>query len=595
MNDWSIQLLDANYQAVGQPQTLAALGIENFSVDENNLAADVGTFTVGGKAIDAAALWPYGTTLVVLRPDGSRAFFGRVEPWSREGNPEAQNHGGRLVNPWWYLVQKIYQQRYPIATGNYPVVGQPAGNVTYTVVSTPRVVLNVLYNAITGSGFYSATTGQQIADAVNWAISQGAPIKLGVTDPATQPFSEFQKGITCAQVIQSMYRKEPDFVVDWDYSTTPFPTLHFRKMASLTPVTIDLTQPGARENITIKERPAWQRSDVNIHYDQSNSQPGGAFLSLTNDLYPNPVPAGIENQFRGVDLYCDLAGFTIGNTSSTALFASIPFNINNQATWLNWVPELASGTVSSIQLMTDGDPSRPNPTLQTLNELDDAGNVIAYDPTCLYEVVDGQWADWIPGVNAQRVRALAWFRIVQKNGEIKYHQHHHDMTVVSLNTNGIKREFTQATSNVTSYAEPQPVGLAQAMWNSWHALAIEGSFTHVAAVAASLGISRSNTLNFLTANPGQNGNPDWRNVNALVQRRTWDVLRGTTAIQFGAPLKITGHDLIDAVRATRFRTTTVDINYLFGGPLGGGSSNKLMRAVAATAAGIRRWPWSARP
>jgi hypothetical protein len=37
-------------------------------------------------------------------------------------------------------------------------------------------------------------------------------------------------------------------------------------------------------------------------------------------------------------------------------------------------------------------------------------------------------------------------------------------------------------------------------------------------------------------------------------------------------LRISGNDLIDAVRATRYRVTTIDLNYFFGGPSGGGSS-----------------------
>jgi hypothetical protein len=74
------------------------------------------------------------------------------------------------------------------------------------------------------SVFIPATTGQQIADAVNWAIVQGAPIQLGTVDHRDVALQRgFQKGITCADVIKSMFRKEPDFVMDWDSPTMPFP------------------------------------------------------------------------------------------------------------------------------------------------------------------------------------------------------------------------------------------------------------------------------------------------------------------------------------------------------------------------------------
>jgi hypothetical protein len=572
-NEWSVQLLNADGSNSGQPQTLAALGIEDFSVDENNQAADVGTFVVGGRALDAAQLWPFGQLLAVLDPNGVRRFFGRVEPWSRAGTPDAQNHTGRIVNPWWYLAAKIYEQRYLITSfATVPAVGQPLPPSVTTLYTSPRVVLNILYDG--AKGFYSASTGQQIADAVNWAISQGAPIRLGTVDPSTTPFSDFQKGIFCADVIKLMFRKEPDFLVDWDYTTVPFPTIHFRKQASLAPLVIDLTTTTIREQVTIKERPDWQRSYVKINYDQTQSTSSGQYLGTAVDLYPNPIPAGTEAKFRGVDLFADLTGFAGTATSQTASFASVPFDITDVNTWIGWKPSLAAGTIASVSILLAGDPARPNPTILPVNELDANGNAVAYDGTCAYEVVDGEWCDWIPNVNSQRVRATAWAKITNKNGSVRYEQLTKEMTAVSYNTSGISKTFSTGATNVSQYAEPIPQGLAKAMWTSWQNLAIEGNFTNVeAVVGSSQNVTRSNSLNFLTTTPGVNGKPDWRAVNALVQRRTWNIRTGTTRIEFGAPLKITGHELIDAVRATRYRVTTIDLGYLFGGALGGGSSN----------------------
>ena len=581
-NSWSIQLLDASFNPTGAAQTLAQLGIENADFDFNNLAADVWTLTVGGADFDAAALWPYGQSLIVLRPDGTRAFFGRVEPWSREGTGASQNHLGRLVNPWWYLTQKLYQQRYTLPTlASYPNLGQPNKVIAYTTYTTPRVVLNILFNGAAGTGFYPATTGQQIADAVNWAISQGAPITLGVCDPGTLPFSDYQQGILCSDVIKHQFRKEPDFVVDWDYTTVPFPTIHFRKAGkSLVPLTVDLTIITRREQVNIKERPDWQRSYVSISYDQLDTIPAGQILEIFDDLYPNPIPAGTEAKFRGVDLFCDLKGSVQSTTSQTATFASQSFDINSLATWQNWVPELAAGTVYSAIIMNAGslppaDASRPAPTIAPQDE-NNANGPIPYDPTCLYEVVDGEWADWVTDpngnqINSQRVRVLAWFQIVTMAGEIHYTQHHKDLTVVSYNTGGISQSFLNANSSITQYSEPPPIGLAQAMWQSWQNLAIEGRLRDVAAICPN-DITRSNSLNFLTANPGVNGRPDWRRVNALVQRISGSIATGTRTVQFGAPLHITGHELISAILATRFRVTTIDLNFLFGGLLAGGKN-----------------------
>lgn len=602
-NDWSVQVLNADGTNNGTPKTLAALGIESATYDLNNMAADTLTFTVGGKALDAATLWSYGTLLAVLKPDGTRFFVGRVEPWTRDGRPDSQNHLGRLVNPWWYLEHKIYEQTYIRTVFNtLPAVGSewvPSGTVTYT---TPRVVLNVLYDGGPGGrGFYAATTGQQLADAVNWAIAAGAPIKLGVTDPATLPFSDFQKGIFCADVIKLQFRKEPDFVVDWDYITLPFPTIHFRKPASLAPLTIDLRDATAREAVSIKERPDWQRSYVKINYDQTNSYNGEQFLATYADWYSAlgqgnygngaatseitgvGLPDDPESKFRGVDLFCDLTGYTanVNTTYAEANFASQPFDINSLVCWQNWQPSLVpevdpkKGIVKTVTLEDGTDPNYPAPVLTLVDEFNDDGSPATVDASCLHELVDGEWAQWINNSNAQRVRAVCYHTTENRNKQKETKLANHDFTAVNINTGGVSKKFINKSTNAAGYqyAEAIPEGLAKAMWTSWQNLAIEGSFTDVAAVVgAHQNISRANSLNFLTATPGVAGAPDWRAVNALVQQISGDIAKGANRVNFGAPLKITGHDLIDAIRATRYRITTIDLGYLFGGAMGGGSS-----------------------
>jgi hypothetical protein len=119
---------------------------------------------------------------------------------------------------------------------------------------------------------------------------------------------------------------------------------------------------------------------------------------------------------------------------------------------------------------------------------------------------------------------------------------------------------------VTQYAEPIPYGLAEVMWTAWQNLAIEGNFQNVEVViGATQPLSGKNCLNFNT--PKQ---PQWADVNAAIQRMTWDIGKGITNVQFGAPLRLTGNELIDAIRATRYRITTIDLAYIFGGAIAAG-------------------------
>ena len=202
------------------------------------------------------------------------------------------------------------------------------------------------------------------------------------------------------------------------------------------------------------------------------------------------------------------------------------------------------------------------------------GIKIPYDPSCVYEVCEGEWSDWIPNVIGQRVAVTALAYIVDLNGGSHYEQLYHEMTVVNKSTAGISKDFTDGQTNYTQYAEAIPVGLAKAMWTSWQNLALEGEFTNVEAIYGTKEkITRSNCLNFKTATPGVNGAPDWRAVKALVQRISGNIERGVMTVQFGAPLHVTGHELVDAIRATRFRTNSVNIGYLFGGAIGGGNTS----------------------
>jgi len=446
---------------------------------------------------------------------------------------------------------------------------------------------------------------------VNWVIAAGAPMKLGTMDPDALPFSSYKKGITCAEVIKLMFRIEPDFVVDWDYSTLPLPTIHFRKTKSLTPILINLTDATIREHVNVKERPDWQRSYVKINYDQVNTNSSGQFVTLFADWYSAlgqgnssngaaytiaegaALPADVESKFRGVDLFVDLQGFVSSGGSQAASFASIPFDHTDINQWVKWKPDLIdpkttatrilNSEASPIVMASDGKtiqyPALPAadgtkyslPAIATRDELDNSGANIEYNPECIYELVDGEWADWIPGIVGQRVRASCTVQLFKKNGAVSYKTLHHDMTVVNYNTAGISKNFVLPFAGASQNAEDVPAGLAKSMWTSWRNLAIEGSFTNVESVIGnSLALSRSNSLNFLTTNPGENGKPDWRAVNALVQRISGDIARGLQNVGFGAPLRITGHDLVDAMRATRYRMAPIDLGYLFGGPLGGG-------------------------
>ena len=82
------------------------------------------------------------------------------------------------------------------------------------------------------------TTGQQIIEALNWALKPftdagaPAPFQVGTVSPALlPPFTEV-RDITCAEVLHKMLRWSPDAVTSFDYTTSP-PTFHCDVRANL--------------------------------------------------------------------------------------------------------------------------------------------------------------------------------------------------------------------------------------------------------------------------------------------------------------------------------------------------------------------------
>ncbi|MGA2178775.1 MAG: hypothetical protein ABSH15_04250 [Verrucomicrobiota bacterium] len=579
----------------GVEKALADWGIDDLEYDWENLAPHFVTFTVAGRAIDASNIFPYGATVIIQQDrvgtagafsGGKRWFYGRVEPWDLVGGGGREDQIGRLVNPWWYLMQKGYKMVYT-----------QTNNGVKTQFTTSRVVLGILFNQVTAQPM-QINTGAQIIAALQWAISQGAPIQIGNIAPWGYPPTDFQRGISCAEVIQKMWRVESDFVVVWDYTTLPYPTIHCLKGSTanldpslsagqkaalvLTPLNIDLNAANWLEKVHIKPRPDWQKSYVNIDYDQINTQGNSQYLALGNDHWPDPLPTDTESLFRGVDLYFDLAGSKVSSSSESTTITSAPFNITTLAQWQSWKPELASQNIASVGFAAV-DSTHPAPALIT------QAAESAYNAANYCEVLDGNYHDWLANapnnITAQKVRASAWITVVYKSAPGKKGHKvtklvHYDFTAISLNTANVATTFTQTTNTVQAYAEAQPVGLPKVMYLAWQSLAVEGALTTLEKELASL-VSFGNCLNFITP-----PRPEWATVNAVVQSITGSAIKGTTNVKFGAPLHLTAQQFIDFLRVARYRVPSVDIAFLFGGALAtGGGTVRHPRKSHAHAAG----------
>ncbi len=611
----------------GVEKSLADWGLDDLQFSDNDLAPGTVEFTAAGRAVDAADLFAYGSRVLIFQnrtltagvfSGGTCWFDGRVEPWERDGSAGAEDCLGRLVNAWWYFERLQYKMQFIRTTG----IG------TTTTYTTNRVVLGVGING-TGTSWVIYNTGDQISAAINWAISQGAPVTLGKVAPWAPVVSDFQKCIKVSQVIQKMWQIESDFIVVWDYSTVGTnpalpgtPTIHFLKCSQtnlnpalssgvkatlvLTPVTINLDAGNWISKFKIRPRPDWIKSYVFINYDQISTFGSNDFLSIGSDQWPATLPTDTESKFNGVDLYFDLAGTKQSIQNQAGNLTTAPFDITSLTQWRKWKAELLAPTVASAVILGPlttpaAGTTHPAPTLVS-TEVDGSGVPVPYNSANAYELLDGNYSDWMadstlmtgagcPVISAQKVKATAWVYIAFNNGGKLFKQITKEFTAVSYNTNFAATVINVQTVTTLAYAEVPPVGLAKIMYYAWRSLAVEGSFSTLESEigATRTQITRANCLNFtsaaLAAHAGDGTILDWSAVNAPVRHVTGSAVKGTCTVEFGAPLHLTANALVDLVRASRVRVTSVNLAYLFGGQLNSsGGTVKQMRKTHAHAA-----------
>jgi hypothetical protein len=209
------------------------------------------TFRADGTPADAAPLFTNHSTLVLWRDrslnagvfsGGVRWFQGLVVQVPRAGAPDAEGMMYKVVGPWWYLDNLVFQQPYENIFLGFAVAGDPTTAI-YGPAASSHLFLN---QGNSNSALTKITTGQQIIEALNWALkpfvdaSLTPPFQIGnVTPPVDVPIDEV-RDITCAEVIHKMLRWSPDAVTYFDYTTSP-PTFNCTRRADMATVNLDVS------------------------------------------------------------------------------------------------------------------------------------------------------------------------------------------------------------------------------------------------------------------------------------------------------------------------------------------------------------------
>jgi hypothetical protein len=236
----------------GTEKLLADWGLTRVQRRLVSQGVDELTFTAEGTPTDAAPVFANYSTITLYRnrlqaTDGTFSggtiwFVGLITQYPRAGSPEAESMAYKAVGPWWYLDNYVFQQPYQNIFLGYAVAGDPTTAI-YGQAYSSHLFLNQgnAVNALT-----KITTGQQIIEALNWALkpfvtaNAPLPFQIGTVSPDVDCPIDEVRDITCAEVIHKMLRWTPDAVTWFDYSTSP-PTFHCQRRAELTTVNLDVS------------------------------------------------------------------------------------------------------------------------------------------------------------------------------------------------------------------------------------------------------------------------------------------------------------------------------------------------------------------
>jgi hypothetical protein len=350
MGEWTLS-------SGGVEKTLFEWGLSDLQRVRKSQTASGVTLLADGRAMDAAELFAYGSTVIVYKDrvwngsvwsGGRRWFYGRVAAWDRSGSENSESQLCSLVDPWWYLQELLFEHSFQ-NFGGYNVPNDPSSGVRLITVTSSHLFLNQAVDLVAHPNG-KLTTGQQIAEAVQWAISKGAPIAIGTISPAVDPPIDEDKQLTCEGVIHKMLAYTPDAVTYFDYETLPYPTLHVRRLAELDAVALDLNAGNLITNVRVKERPDWKRPFVRIVYEQSNN----GVLQSTEDVWPNPLPSDPEKHFGGLVSTVNLAGNSA--SSQFADWVCERIDTTNLAWWRERVNDIQGYRLKGTP---DTDPNNP--------------------------------------------------------------------------------------------------------------------------------------------------------------------------------------------------------------------------------------------
>lgn len=277
-------------RANGDTRTFQEWGIK--SAIDRRVSLGRGSVTLDFGRADLLGSLPFDRdeTIVVLL-DGAAHFRGRVIGEGRGAYGASESAVVTLADPWWYLEKLIFTRlsKFMADPNQNPVPTDPSG----LLISDFNVVSKPYSTFIFGNNEIDALldTRGMILEALNYAISKGAPIAIGTIDAGIQMPVGVARDMTCAEIILKAVNWTPDQTSWWDFSVDP-PALNVRKRANRALLSLDVND-GAATRVELNPRYDLVLSGVTINYLRKHERPNFETSTLdTDQAGPDPLGFG---------------------------------------------------------------------------------------------------------------------------------------------------------------------------------------------------------------------------------------------------------------------------------------------------------------
>lgn len=503
-------------------QSLAALGLEVTTANFRTGAASELILRRVAE-FDATPLYAYDQAIALVR-NGTTYFAGKVKSRPAWGRAAGEGQIIRVADAWQDLEDTVYQEPWAIGTG---------------AVNYPMAVLGV--NSL-GSAISS---GQQIREAISYAVTAGVDIQLGDVPDGLPLWPSEVRNISCAEVIRLSLRFHPDWVPWIDHSTSP-PTFNTTPRASITVHAASVAGDGDVESFGIQRRDDLKPASVRIVYANATIIDGVTYRDHVIDKWP---AAGPDAGPRVLSTMIELAGGQMQFQKSRIQTRTLPTDQATAKAWLKLkfphlkdVPDddmAVNGFAKELVDDTEEHPDPVNPRAERL-EVSNATDLPR-------ELVRGTVEDWMRKKVGKirisaRVRPAAGASAASKAALAKGLP---PVTVTATNA------VTKIYKGVTSWVAPEaaPSGIAQAVYESLEAYQFEGDVTLVMEdVSATRWHGAALNLT--------GGSGEWTTMRALIHQASVDIENGTVSLSFGPAPYLAAEDFLELQRLLRGRRPT---------------------------------------